>query len=116
MAQTQTKPYNDSQNMKVQTTREAGYPKGDQALFEYLFQNIKYTEDAKKNKAGGEVTISFFVESDSSLSNFKILKDVGFGCGEAVKEALSKVKYTPAMVNGTLMKSKQILNVPVRAH
>jgi len=112
----QTKPYNDSQNMKVETTRESGYPKGDHALFEYLFQHIKYSEEAKKNKAEGEVTIAFFVEQDSSLSNFKILKDVGFGCGEAVKEALSKVKYTPAMVNGTLMRSKQILNVPVRAH
>jgi len=115
-AQTQTKSYNDSQNMKVETTREAAYPKGDHALFTYLFQQIKYTEEAKTNKAEGEVTISFFVEPDSSLSNFKILSDVGFGCGNAVKEALSKVKYTPAMVNGTLMRSKQILNVPVRAH
>ena len=112
----QTKPTSGSQNMKVETTREAEYPKGDQALFEYLFQHIKYTEEAKKNKAEGEVTVSFLVEADSTLSNIRIIKDVGYGCGEAVKEALVKVKYSPAMVNGTIMKSKMLLNVPVRAH
>ncbi len=114
--QAQTKPVTPSQNMKVETTREAEYSGGDEALFNYLFNNIKYSDDAKKNKAEGEVTVSFFVEADGAVSNVKIIKDVGFGCGEAVKEALLKVKYAPAMVNGTVMKSKLLLNVPVRAH
>jgi len=115
-SQAQTKPTSTGQNMKVETTREAQYPEGDEALFNHLYHDIRYSDEAKKNKAEGEITVSFYVEADGSVSNVKIIKDVGYGCGEAVKEALLKIKYVPAMVNGTVMRSKLLLNVPVRAH
>jgi len=115
-SQAQTQSGSVGQNMKVETTREAQYPQGDEALFSHLYHDIHYSDDAKKNKAEGEITVSFYVEADGSVSNVKIIKDIGFGCGDAVKEALLKIKYSPAMVNGTVMKSKLLLNVPVRAH
>lgn len=106
----------DTQNMKVEMTRDASYPEGDQALATYLFYNVKYSEEAKANKVEGDMMVSFFVEADSSLSNIKILTDLGYGCGESVKALLEKIKYTPALVNGTPMRSKVIITVPLRAH
>jgi len=106
----------DTKNMKVEMNREAHYVDGDQALYTFLFHNIKYTEEAKLNKIEGEAMVSFWVEADSSLSKINIISDAGCGCSESLKELLSKLKYIPALVNGVPMRSKVILNVPVRAH
>jgi hypothetical protein len=107
---------NTGQNMKVETTREATYPDGDNALYTYLFKNIKYTEEAKANKAQGDIMVSFIVETDSSITSMKVISDVGYGCGDGLKEVLGKMKYIPALVNGVPMRSKVIITVPVRAH
>ena len=101
--------------MKVET-RDAQYAKGDGALDTLLAQTIKYTDEAKSKRASGEVMISFYVEADGTLSNFRIISDPGAGCGESVKAALEKIKFTPAMVNGTPMRSKVLKTVPVYAH
>ncbi|MBX9851886.1 MAG: energy transducer TonB [Cytophagaceae bacterium] len=101
--------------MKVET-KDAAYVKGDGALDTLLSQTIKYTEEAKKQRTNGEVMISFYVEADGSLSNFRILSDPGNGCGESVKAALEKLKFNPALVNGTPMRSKVLRTVPVYAH
>lgn len=106
----------DKQNMEVKMTREAYYPEGDQALATYIFYNVKYSEEAKAKKVEGDMMVSFFVEADSTLSNIKILTDLGYGLGESVKELLSKIKYVPALVNGVPMRSKVIITVPLRAH
>lgn len=105
-----------SQNMKVENTREAQYPKGDGALDTLIFKTLKYSPEAKANKVSGEVMISFYVETDSTLTNFRIISDPGYGCGESVKEILQKLKFTPALVNGIPMKQKVIKTVPVYAH
>jgi protein TonB len=106
----------DGKNMKVEMNQEAHYPQGDKALYDYLFKKVKYSEEAKTNKVSGEVMVSFWVEADSSLTKINIISDPGCGCGESLKELLSKLKFAPALVNGVPMRSKVILNVPVRAH
>jgi hypothetical protein len=106
----------DAQNMSVKQTREAQYPKGDDAVYQYFFENIKYSHEAKTAKVDTEVMVSFMVEADSSISSIKVIRDPGFGIGESIKHILSKTKYIPAMENGVIMRSKVILNIPVRAH
>jgi hypothetical protein len=106
----------DKQNMTVQQTKEATYPKGDEALFTYIFNNLKYNQEARAAKVEGELMVSIMVELDSSVTNVKIIRDMGYGIGADVKAILEKLKYGPALENGTAMRSKVILNVPVRAH
>jgi protein TonB len=106
----------DKQNMKVEQTKEAAYPNGDQALFTYIFNNLKYSPEAKAAKVEGEIMASVMVELDSSVTTVKIIRDLGYGIGADVKALLEKLKYGPALENGTAMRSKVILNIPVRAH
>jgi hypothetical protein len=56
------------------------------------------------------------VERDSTITAIKVIRDPGFGVGDKLKELLLAMKYIPAMENGVIMRSKVILNVPVRAH
>ena len=52
------------------------YPGGMQALLEYLMENVKYPEDAEKQKIEGRVIAIFVVETDGSISNVEVVRPV----------------------------------------
>lgn len=108
--------YSDKQNIKVVVEQDAHYPKGEMALYQYIFKNIKYSEEAKTNKAEGEVMASFFVESDSTIKSVNVLKGMGYGIDEEVKRLLMEMKFAPAIQNGEPIRMNLMMNFPVRAH
>ncbi|MEP7322511.1 MAG: TonB family protein [Saprospiraceae bacterium] len=65
-----------------------------QKLKQYLNRNIHYPENARKTGVQGRCIISFVVEKDGSISNARIIDDIGSGCGE---EALRVVNSMNAM-------------------
>ncbi|MCB0653243.1 MAG: energy transducer TonB [Saprospiraceae bacterium] len=74
-------------------------------LMEFIQDNLEYPEEAMAEKIQGRVFISFIVEKDGFLSNFKLVRDIGGGCGE---EAMRIVKlmddldmmWRPGIQNG----------------
>ena len=109
----QEKP--DKQNMTV-TTQDAFYPKGEQVLYNYVMNNVKYSEGSKKIYLSGAVSLSFDVMADSSVANVKIINDPGYGVGEEVKKLVEKLKFAPAIMMGVKVKSNLIMDFPVKAH
>jgi len=105
----------DKQNMQV-TTQDAFYPKGEQVLYTYIMYNTKYSQDAIKNYVTGNVELSFDVMPDSTTKNIKILNDVGYGVGDAVKKLVEQLKFAPAIMMGTKVKSNLIMDFPIKAH
>jgi TonB family protein len=72
---------------------------------EWVEKQIKYPEDAIKNKIVGRVVLRFVVEKDGSLSGIAVLKGVDQSLNlEAMRVVKSSPKWTPGMKN----------NVPVR--
>ena len=112
---TSVSPSGDKQNMQV-STQDAFYPKGDQALYNYIMYNVKYPEESIKKYVEGNVELSFDVMPDSTIKNAKIISDVGYGVGEEVKKLLEKQKFAPAIMMGTKVKSNVIMDFPVKAH
>lgn len=83
-------------------------PKGGmQAFQEYLAEHVSYPKEAQDNNIQGNVTVQFVVNEDGKLSDFTILKDIGGGCGEAVRKALESYssKWTPGKSHGQAVKS-----------
>lgn len=77
------------------------YPGGVNKFFQFLQQNIKYPAEAKNRKIQGKVFVSFIVEKDGSLSNLKVLRDPGAGCGaEALRVMKLSPKWNPGVQNG----------------
>lgn len=105
----------DKQNMTV-TTQDAFYPKGEQALYTYVMYNTKYSEESKKKYVEGNISLSFEVLPDSSVSNVKIISDLGDGVGDAVKNLVEKLKFAPATMMGVKVKSTVMMDFPVKAH
>ena len=111
----QTTPVPDKQNMEV-TTQDAFYPKGDQALYTYVMYHVKYPEESIKKYVEGSVELSFDVMPDSTIKNAKIISDVGYGVGEAVKKLVETLKFAPAMQMGMKVRMNLIMDFPVKAH
>ena len=64
---------------------ELASPEGGRRAFkQYLEKNLLYPQQAIENKVEGRVTIQFTVESTGLLSDFSVIKGIGFGCDEEV--------------------------------
>ena len=77
------------------------FPGGQEGLVNYLVENLNYPEKAKAKKITGKVYVSFVVERDGSISNVKVLRDIGYGCGEeAVRVVKAMPHWKPGMQRG----------------
>jgi TonB family protein len=66
-------------------TFQLAAPAGGRGAFkQYLETNLHYPEQALASEVEGKVTIQFTVESSGRLSEFKVLKGIGYGCDEEV--------------------------------
>ena len=79
-------------------------------MFKFIYDRLKWPT----NFCGeGLVVIRFTVEKDGRLTNHKILRDIGGGCGQ---EALRVVKlmpnWVPATQRGKVVRS--LYNVPIK--
>lgn len=106
----------DKQNIKVQTNTEPSYPKGDNELYSYVLYNVKYSDESKKKYIEGEVTLSFDVKADSTVTNVLIISGVGYGVDEEVKKLIQTLKFIPGVQNGVPIKMNTMYSFPVKAH
>jgi protein TonB len=58
------------------------------------------------------VFIGFIVEPDGSLSDFKVLRGIGYGCDEeALRVAKSMPKWKPGMQNGETVRVSYLIPI-----
>ncbi|CAM3881342.1 energy transducer TonB [Mucilaginibacter galii] len=76
---------------------------GKERYITFIKQHFNYPPQAIEHNVEGEVEIAFTIEKDGSLSNYKTLKGIGYGCEEAVIDVLRQApKWAPALTpNGT---------------
>lgn len=90
----------------------AEFPGGEEALYKYLKDNIVYPNIARQTGIEGKVYIRFVVERDGSISNVKVMRDIGGGCGEeAMRVVKSMPKWKPAKQQTRTVRSE--FNLPV---
>lgn len=91
----------DEQEIFQVVENDPEFPGGLDAMYKYLAQNIKYPQLARENNITGKVYVEFVVEKDGSVSNVKVLRDIGGGCGqEAVRVVKTMPKWTPGKQRG----------------
>lgn len=60
----------------------------------------EYTEEMKKNSVQGKVKARVLVDTDGFAKRIVILTDLGYGTREASIEAIRRMKFAPAQVEG----------------
>lgn len=106
---------NDSTDSEIFTVveTEPEFPGGYQALYQYLGANIKYPEQAKAENISGTVFVRFVVEKDGSISNIKLMRDIGGGCGaEAVRVLSEMPHWNPARQRGKRVRA--LYQLPIK--
>jgi protein TonB len=104
-----------NKNIKIVMDQEPSYPKGEQVLYEEVVSGITYSDEAKQKRINGEVTLSFDIRPDSTVSGARILSGVGAGVDEEVKNYVEKLKFSPAIQNGKPVKMNVMYSFPVNA-
>ena len=106
----------DKQNKQVLTSTEPSFPKGDNELYRYVLYTVAYSEESKNKNIEGEVTLSFDVKPDSTVSNIVVISGPGYGIEDEVKKIVQKLKFIPAVQNGFPVKMNTMYSFPVKAH
>ncbi|WP_228011998.1 M56 family metallopeptidase [Flavobacterium hungaricum] len=99
----------------TESVNEPQYQGGIEEFYKFVGQNFKIPEEASKNKIKGKVDIEFMVEKDGSLSEIKIVKDLGYGLGnEAVRILKLSPKWIPASQDGKPVRVSYSLPITIQ--
>lgn len=78
---------------------------GEQALFKYIINNLRYPAQAMENNEQGRVLCLFTVNTDGSISNVRILQSVSQACdNEAIRLVKNMPKWIPGKKDGVITK------------
>ncbi|MDI1307323.1 MAG: M56 family metallopeptidase [bacterium] len=89
------------------------FPGGLLAFYKFIGSNFKTPSGLKGN---GKVYITFMIEKDGSLSEFEILRDMGFGTGEeAIRVLKLSPKWIPGKENNEPVRVKYSLPITIQA-
>lgn len=76
-------------------------PKSGYDLTNYLIENVKYPDDARKKKTEGKVIVKFVVGKDGQVSNVTVKKSVDPALDAEAKRVVSKMpRWQPGTKNG----------------
>ncbi|WP_235831007.1 M56 family metallopeptidase [Flavobacterium ustbae] len=78
--------------------KQPEFPGGIIEFYKFVGQRFKVSAEASKNNVETKISMQFMVEKDGSLSEFKIVKDAGYGLGE---EAIRVLKLSPKWIPGS---------------
>ena len=96
--------------LETTSQQPAGYKGGDEEMYKFLSENVKYPVQAKKTGLEGRVYVEFEVSELGEISNVKILRGIGGGCDEeAIRVVSSMPKWIPAKKDEKNVASKMTL-------
>ena len=96
-------------------TSQPSFPGGDEALMQYLADNVCYPEIAAEMGIEGVVTVEFTVKADGSIADAKIVRMVDPDLEEeALRLVNSMPRWTPASDNGTPTEARYSLPIKFR--
>ncbi len=89
----------------------------DKKMLEFIYKNIKYPAIARENGVEGTVVVQFVVDKDGSISNAKVVRDIGAQCGDEALRVVNlmnqkNLKWTPGKQRGRPVRVQ--FNLPVK--
>lgn len=89
----------------------------DKEMLDFLYRNITYPTLARESCVQGTVVIQFVVEKDGSVTNAKVVRDIGARCGEAALDVINLMneqglKWIPGRQRGRAVRVQ--FNLPVK--
>jgi protein TonB len=87
------------------------FPGGISKFYEYIGKNF----NAPYTKVGGKIFVSFVIEKDGSLTEIKVLRDIGFGTREEALRVFKKCpNWKPGLQNGKPVRCQYTLPISIQ--
>ncbi len=80
----------------------------DNALLDFVSKNVKYSKSALDNNIEGLITVRYTVRENGELTDFKIVKSLGWGLDEEVLKVMDKLAETKGLWTAALLDGKPI--------
>jgi len=94
-------------NINAQESKDAVFPGGNSAMYQFLAENIKYPSYCGDSCLQGKVYVQFITEKDGSISNVKCIKSLGKVYDEDAMNCIKSMpKWTPAVYEGKPARDK----------
>lgn len=85
----------------------------DKNILQYIHSKIKYPSIARENNVQGNVVVTFVIDKKGNLTQPKILREIGAGCGDEVLRVLKDMpKWTAGRQHGKAVNVQ--FNLPIR--
>ena len=111
-SKTQKTPEKETAATVNEIDKQPEYPGGILEFYKFVGKNFKVPAETGANKIQGKVYMEFMIETDGSLSEFKIIKDLGYGVGdEAIRVLKLSPKWSPGTQNGKPV--RVLYNLPI---
>jgi len=69
------------------------YEGGQEALLTDIQKMVQYPPMAKRNRIEGECIVAMTLEKDGQVSNYKLIKNIGGGCGDEAMRVVKELKF-----------------------
>jgi protein TonB len=93
-------------------TLEPSFPGGNDGFYQFIGINFKQPEVPQLI---GKVFVSFIVEKDGTLTDIRVIKDVGFGAGaEAERVIRLSPRWRPGVKEGKPVRVLNIVAIPIQ--
>ena len=107
---TSAKP--DCPAIEANVDKVAEYPGGPVAMRTFIAINMHYPDSVRTHNRHGKVVLEILVDKQGEVSDIKILRDIGVGCGAAAVEVTKKMpRWVPAKLQGKSVCHKQHLTI-----
>jgi TonB family protein len=88
------------------------YPGGLDKMNAFIFQNLKYPQQAVQDNTEGSVFVSFIVEKDGNVSEANIIKGISKECdAEALRVVKQLGTWTPGMQSGKPVRVRFVIPI-----
>ena len=89
------------------------FPGGINKFYEFVSKNYKTPEE---DGLKGKVIVTFVVEKDGTLTDIKVVRDLGFGTGkEAIRVLKKSPKWKPGIQNGRAVRVLYSLPISIQS-
>lgn len=119
----------EAQHAEVRTTAEVmpyfwgcqewdGQPEAkrkcsNEKLVRFISNYLQYPDSAREQGVEGTVYVTFVVDANGLVGDVQVLKDIGYGCGEAATQLIQEMpRWEPAMDGGQPVSVR--LNLPIQ--
>lgn len=68
----------------------------EQKLFAFIYENLRLPSEAINAKIEGRVIMQFIIEPGGEITNVRVVRDIGYGCGNEAMRVVNLMNYMDA--------------------